>query len=273
VIPQYLTQSREAIESQSQRHCQTTYLGAGIVLCRVLGRYLMRADAEDLDITPHLCLDGFWESWVTLALAQRLQPGMRCLDVGANHGYYTLLMADAVGQAGHVLALEPNPQLAALVRQNAELNGFGDRIQVLERAAADCSRAVDLVMAPGRAGNATICRAPGPGEALTPVQATTVDDAVAHWPGVDLIKIDAEGAEPAIWAGMAATIEANPQLTVFLELTPAAYADPEGFLRSIEACGFPLRYVDAEGTARPASRDELLTADGGHWRMLCLTKP
>ena len=149
MIPAYLTQSRETLETESRRHYQTAYLGDGIILCRVLGRYLMRADARDLDITPHLCLDGFWESWVTLAIAARLRAGMRCVDVGANHGYYTLLMADAVGEEGQVLALEPNPALADLVRVNANTNGLGDRVAVIERAAsARADELVELVMPP-----------------------------------------------------------------------------------------------------------------------------
>ena len=73
------------------------------MLCRVLGKYLMYADSQETGITPHLALHGYWESWITLALARTLRPGWHCLDVGANHGYYTLVMADGAGPDGRVV--------------------------------------------------------------------------------------------------------------------------------------------------------------------------
>jgi hypothetical protein len=33
----------------------------------------------------------------------------RCVDVGANYGYYTLLMTGVCGPEGRVVACEPNP--------------------------------------------------------------------------------------------------------------------------------------------------------------------
>ena len=72
-------------------------------------KYLMCADAQETGITPHLCMDGYQESWITIALACTLRPGWHCLHVGANHGYYTLIMADAVGREGRVVPVEPTP--------------------------------------------------------------------------------------------------------------------------------------------------------------------
>jgi len=60
--------------------------------------------------------DGFWESWVTVAVARHLQAGMCCVDVGANYGYYTLLMASFVGPEGRIIACEPIPSLANAYR-------------------------------------------------------------------------------------------------------------------------------------------------------------
>jgi predicted O-methyltransferase YrrM len=61
---------------------------------------------------PRLVLDGFWEAWVTLALARYIRPGFYSVAVGANYGYYSMLMAAACGREGYVLASEPNPVLA-----------------------------------------------------------------------------------------------------------------------------------------------------------------
>ncbi len=39
-----------------------------------------------------------------------LRPGDVCIDIGANIGYYTLLMSRAVGPQGQVFAIEPVPE-------------------------------------------------------------------------------------------------------------------------------------------------------------------
>src|SRR6187402_1960175 len=114
-MPACVHSDRAALEDAARRGAQAVNMANGALLCRVLTKYLMFVDPDDLGVTPRLCLDGFWESWVTAAIARALRPGAFCVDVGANHGYYTLLMADAAGPHGRVLALEPNPTLAGLL--------------------------------------------------------------------------------------------------------------------------------------------------------------
>ena len=89
-----------------------------------------------LGLCLDLCLGGHWESWITLAIARLVRPGWRCLDVGANHGYYTLIMADGVGPTGNVLAVEPNRKPARLLPLTLSVNGFSDWVEVVERAAS-----------------------------------------------------------------------------------------------------------------------------------------
>lgn len=88
---------------------------------------------------------------MTQAMARVLRPGMRCLDLGANVGYFTLLMADAVGPSGRVAAVEANPRLADLLGRTVDVNGFGDRVTVTQRAASDRSGdRLHLHVPPGR---------------------------------------------------------------------------------------------------------------------------
>jgi Protein-L-isoaspartate(D-aspartate) O-methyltransferase (PCMT) len=113
-LPPHLLGERSLLEGVSREHSRAVYLGERTLLCRVLGKYLIYADALEIGITPHLALDGYWESWITLALARTVRPGWHCLDVGANHGYYTLVMADAARPDGRVVPIEPTPRLADL---------------------------------------------------------------------------------------------------------------------------------------------------------------
>jgi FkbM family methyltransferase len=268
-LPPCVLADRATLEDAARRGTQAINLANGALMCRVLTKYLMFVDPDDLGVTPRLCLDGFWESWVTAALARVLQPGSFCVDVGANHGYYTLLLADAAGPGGRVVALEPNPALAELLALTLEVNGFERRAIVSPQAATDGTpRTVQLVIPHRRGACATICRAPSPADTVVDVEATSVDDLTASWPRVDLVKIDAEGAEPFIWRGMRRTIAGNPGLVVVLEFVPSRYDDPRGFVEAIRADGFPLRYIAHDSSIDTLSDEEALTdGDGDGWTL------
>ena len=51
-----------------------------------------------------------------------LRPGDNFIDAGANIGLYTLLALSVVGDNGHVYAFEPNPHVAAMLRESLRLN-------------------------------------------------------------------------------------------------------------------------------------------------------
>ena len=170
---------------------------------------------------PTSLFHGYWESWITLALARTLRPGWHCLDVGANHGYYTLVMADGAGPDGRVLPVEPTPRLADLLRQTLDVNGFPN-VEVVSKAASDADgKTLQLVIPARRSLNAHLAEVAGPTEDAVAVESVTIDALTRDWPRVDLIKIDVEGAEESVWRGMERTISDNPDLVVILEFNVA----------------------------------------------------
>lgn len=273
MLPGYMTESRGALEEFSRRNYQTARLGDEDVLCRVLGRYILYADPADVCIVPHLCLDGYWEPWITVALARLIQPGWHCVDVGANHGYFTLLMADGAGPGGRVLAVEPNPRLAERVERTLEVNGLQSRATLLQKAAADEAGArLTLVMPRRHSPDATVCRAATEGDEVFEVEGVTLDAATADWPRVDLVKIDAEGAEPLVWRGMRELVARRPGVTVVMEFCPARYADPRAFLAEIVRAGFPLRHINYDADIAPATEQQILAASEAADLMLFLRR-
>ncbi len=105
------------------------------LLCRLLGDYLACVDDRDLMLGPRLVLDGFWESWVTLAIARHLQRGCWCVDVGPNYGSYTLLMAGACGGFPHAaVVMELHRQ-----RDPPQTVGF---LHEIERGATRSARSI-----------------------------------------------------------------------------------------------------------------------------------
>lgn len=259
MLPEFVTSDRFAFEAIARQYCQTARLSDQIVLCRVLGKYIVYADPADVGLTPHLCLDGFWEPWTTLALARVIEPGWHCLDVGANQGYFTLIMADAVGEAGRVLAVEPNPQLTELLAHSLEVNGFQGRAEIVNFAASDEDGAtLDLVVPAHRGLNASICRTAAGDDRVVRVRTATLDALTQDWSRVDLIKIDVEGAEEAVWRGMRRMLERSPSVTIIMEINRARYRDPLAFVREIQAAGFALSYIAYDGSVQPLTEEQFM---------------
>lgn len=236
--------NRETLEGYCQSKTQYAYLGNGEALTRVLGKYMMYVHTEDVSLVPHFILNGFWESWITQALLY-IQPGMRCIDVGANHGYYSLVLAELSG--ADVYAFEPQPKLARLLRKTANVNGFRNQIHVAQAAVGAKSGVMDLILPEAGSYGGVFARRSTlqqteEEEVLGVAVVVTLDDEV---PGeVGFIKIDAEGFEPHIWAGMQRHLQSRP--TILMEFSPHSYEDPERFLDEIKAC-YTLREVVPEG--------------------------
>jgi FkbM family methyltransferase len=195
------------------------------------------------------------------------------VDVGANHGYYTMLLADAVGPDGRVLAIEPNPSLASLLTLNVEVNGFASRTAVAPKAATDGATAqVRLAIPPRQAACGTIAGLVRDTDRVIDVEAVSIDELTQFWPRVDLIKVDAEGAEDLVWRGMRRTIEKNPQLVVILEFVPARYRDAVTFVRAIQASGFEPRVIAPDSCIEPITVETLLTDGNADGWMLFLQR-
>lgn len=267
--------TRSELELNCREMSQSVYLGDGRVLCRVLTKYMCYVAAKDLDITPHLCLNGYWESWVTQAMIRLLQPGFYCLDIGANCGYYSLIMADIVGESGRVVSIEPNPRLATLLNQSVNINGFGGHTTVLQKAVTEINgEKINLIIpGDGYLGRATIYQPTNkPEDELVEVETVTIDELTKDWLRVDLVKIDVEGAEEATWRGMQQTIQKNKNMIITMEFACDRGYDPKLFLEDIQAHGFSIRHIDYDSQVKNLSIDECLNKGNGEFWDLFLQR-
>jgi len=123
MLPPWLLRDGREIEDVSRRNSRATYLGNGIVLARVLGTYLMYLDGFSTAAGALPRNGRLLESWITAAMAPMLQRGWWCMDIGANHGYYTLLMADAWAPRAMWQRVEPFRDAAPLLDWTVGANG------------------------------------------------------------------------------------------------------------------------------------------------------
>ena len=252
--------------------CDNAYLGDNSSLCRVLGRYSMFVDTTDLGFSSHMLLSGYWEMWVTEAFVTRVRPGMHVVDCGANLGYFTLIMADLVGETGHVDAFEPNPAIAAKLAKTIEVNGFLGRTTVHRAALGRASGEAILQIPPHEPKNAYLSPHPARAEDIAANIPILRLDELPGADTIDLIKIDVEGAEEHVWAGMQGILDSRRPLTVILEFAAARYGDPGGFLDTIMSSGFSSAHIDYEAGVVPTTREEILARPAHVDQMLVFTR-
>ncbi len=247
------------------------YVGNDRVLLRTVNGYKMFVDARDVSIAPHLILDGAFEEYTDAVLRSILQPGMDILEIGANVGVFTLLMAHRTGPKGSVLSFECDPELAQIVRDNLEINGLSHIGTVDERAVSDTAATLRFFSAAHHRGNGTLVEGLEqiPRMALErreiTVQSTTVDAILKERRrAFDLVKIDAEGAESAIFRGGSSLFaDRSRPLRVIVEFAPEFIAksgdDPCAYLDRWESSGFTIQRIDErKKKALPVTRDTLL---------------
>jgi len=72
-----------------------------------------------------------WQKPEELVAALGLRPGQCVADLGAGTGYFSRLLSAAVGPTGTVLAVDPEPNLIAHLRDRAEREGSANVVPVL----------------------------------------------------------------------------------------------------------------------------------------------
>jgi FkbM family methyltransferase len=187
-----------------------------------------------------------WNEAESVCWCRRLiRPGMRVLDVGAHIGYYTRLFARLAGRSGEVWAFEPHPENFAILRENLRGRHAGN-VHLLQRAVGEASGKVRLHLSPGSSNHSLV---PGYTESQGALEVDSVAlDSFLGEQGVatvDFVKIDVEGAEPRVLAGMERLLAASPNAALLIELNPRALAcggsSPEALLDRIGRLGFEPR--------------------------------
>ncbi len=166
-------------------------------------------------MAQELLFEGIHEPYTTLLFKELVKERMTVVDIGANIGYFSLLAAGLVGDNGRVFSFEPEPQNYAVLVKNLEANGFKNAT-ALCMAVSDITGKSQMFIDENDSGSHSLIKTRQ--HCTTTVDVTSLDDFFkrANCP-VDVIKIDASGAEMNILSGMSEVIRANADLKIFIE--------------------------------------------------------
>lgn len=212
-----------------------------------VGSHRMRLDPDDTVVSVRLRQDGWFEPFETLLVQRLVSPGDTVVDVGANIGYYTLQFARLVGATGRVVAFEPDPHNFALLEENVWQNGYRN-VTLVRAAVAARSGGVRLHLNAANRGDHRIY-ASDPGRPAIDVEAVALDEYFADHAGrLDLVKIDVQGAETGVFAGMRRLVAEHRVARVLSEFWPrglkVAGGDAAGFLDERRREGFEASVID-----------------------------
>ena len=184
--------------------------------------------------------------------------------MGANLGYYTALAARAVGPNGRVLAVEPDPDSFGYLEQTIAANAVGN-VQAFPVAASDAPATLPLYISTDNRGDNRLY-ASGEDRPQVEVTARPLDALLREnkIDTVDLIKIDVQGYEPKVIAGLRETIAASPNLTLLTEFWPQgideAGEDANEFLQTLRELGLTLHELQPDGSLAELTDDTDLIA-------------
>ncbi len=129
----------------------------------------------------------------TINLIRKIvKPGMFCIDVGAQTGYFTCLLSSIVGQNGFVWAFEPLPESFEMINANIKENRFESNVKLYPVACAEKSGELAADCASGM-----VVASPN---GAYKFKSVAIDDVVNEQ--IDFCKIDIEGHEPSAIKGM-----------------------------------------------------------------------
>ena len=187
--------------------------------------------------------------------------GGSAIDIGANNGLYTLMLANA---ANRIIAFEANPDLAGSLRSVSPVN-----VQIENCAVSDAPGSLNLkiprIAGVQNTGMATVSRSntfdTQSVESIDEisVQAITLDDYVRNMKihDVSFIKIDVEGFEKEVLDGAMQTIKTE-QPILLIETEIRHKADVAGLFKALEDIGYSALMVNESGSKLiPVHREQV----------------
>jgi FkbM family methyltransferase len=191
-----------------------------------------------------------YEPYTTSLFKRFVSEGMTVVDVGANHGYFTLLASKLVGDKGKVFAFEPDPESYATLVKNIELNGYKN-IAPLQKAVSDRRGKATLFQYEGSGVNSLLVsyhRSIGSrSHQSVVVDCISLDEFFEEKKReIDVIKIDVEGGEVSVLKSMKKILETSNELKIFIEfnldfLLEAGIA-PQEYFDQLTSSGYKYIY-------------------------------
>lgn len=212
-------------------------------------------------------------------LADVLQPGDICMDLGANVGVLTAAMAQLVDSRGLVIAVEANPAVTGLLL-NTVNHCYLEQVCVVQAGIAGKVGTGRLVFPPeGFSESVEVSETSDAGYAVRLVTVDALVEELAPGRAPDLIKVDVEGSEVGLLESMGKTLARGARPMLLVEFHPEKclrrMGNAETIRKRLWEMGYSERRVERAGAGyrlcydllRPVGHENLLFAMQDHLRI------
>jgi FkbM family methyltransferase len=172
-------------------------------------------NSMDRMVAAYLWKFGWLEGYEMSLFHSCLKPGQIMLDIGANMGVYSLTASNIIGDAGKIIAFEPDDDNFKVLKKNILKNEFKN-IDPVPYAVSDKEETIFFETHSLNSGNHQI-RKEKTEHGQTSIQAICLDNFLPENQKVDIIKIDIQGAEFYAFLGMKKLLSNNPNVIIFSE--------------------------------------------------------
>ena len=195
-----------------------------------------------------------YERSETLFVNRTVRQGMTVVDVGANVGLYSALSGHLAGPEGRVIAFEPDPECFHYLQETIKKNSLKN-VKAACLAASDRKGRSPLFTSTSNRGDSRLYNNEL-SDGSVEIETAILDD---YLPGagievVDFLKIDVQGFEGHVFAGLEKTVLQSPRLVVMSEFWPEglrrAGTDPEELLERLERWGLSVHELLSDGTTQ-----------------------
>lgn len=201
----------------------------------------MKLDNQD---SLNLSATGIYEPYQTFVVKQLIRPGYTVLDIGANIGYYTLIFSKLVGEQGHVIAFEPEPDTFTLLAENVARNDYAN-VVLFQKAVSDKNGTMQLFTDAFSNLDHRLYPSSDFKEKSIAVDVVQLDNLAAlKDTRINLVKMDIQGAECAALKGMSELVSDSLDLILITEFWPSGLekfgTSPKEFTDLLDNFGFSI---------------------------------
>ncbi len=250
------------VEFIRTRNVEKITLTAEDVLVTTKGGLVLVCNPGDWRIIPIEILNfGDFESAETRLLLSFVKEDSIVVDIGANIGWYSILLGRAASR-GRIIAFEPIPSTLGFLRKNLTLNN-ATNVEIHEYGLSDEDKDLVFFFHSHLSGATSAKNLLDNGDAIE-IQARVrrMDDVLAAETRIDLLKCDIEGAELfALRGGMDTLRRTKP--VIFVEMLRKWSAKfgyhPNDIIDLLHGIGYRCFSVREDGNLDPFHRMEETT--------------
>lgn len=225
--------------------------------------FAMVVNGQDRAVAESLIQFQAHEPQVTEVLLRYLKPDIHFLDIGANIGYYSLLVASQCPRA-QIFSFEPDKKNFQLFRTSIFYNSYDKLIKAFPLAVGEQNETIwvsDLGNNSNFGARFTAKKLAhlqamvhGPHPYFATVKAVKLDSFLTAQ-RIDLIKIDIEGYEPFAIKGMINILKRDRPVIISefapSNLSTVGQSAAEEYLKIFTALGYQLNVIDQRGRVLP----------------------